>query len=301
MPQIITGTPGAGKTLLAVADIYAAVQAGRLVYSNIDGLNIPGVLPLPDTGWTACKDGSLVVIDEAQQIFPHDRNREAKLPETEIHAMELHRHRGIDITLMTQHPQLIHPNIVRLCTKHRHLVRIMGTNNVRMYTMDTPSERLSKADLRAGLIAPWRHPKHVFGLYRSAQLHPPRQPLPRVLLAALLAVPALGAFAAYGIGNFFTPGAEEVAALHQKTELRVAEIPPPAPHLDQITGCYADRLRCRCMGPGGTQVTEAECRRVVQEPIRTAASREALDAAAARRGTRSERGRVEVPSIIPGV
>lgn len=300
MPQIITGTPGAGKTLLAVADIYAAVQAGRLVYSNIDGLNVPGVLPLPDTGWTSCKDGSLVVIDEAQQIFPHDRNRESKLPDSEIHAMELHRHRGIDITLLTQHPQLLHQNIVRLCTKHRHLVRLLGTHNVRLYSMDTPSERLSKSDLRAALVAPWRHPKHVYGLYRSAQLHPPRQPFPRILLGAMLLVPALGAFAFYGVTNFLITD-EPQASIPQKTELRVAQIPPPPSYLDQITGCYADRLRCRCMGPGGSQVTEAECRRVVQEPIRTAAAREALEAASERRGTRSERGRVEVPSIIPGI
>lgn len=302
MLSLITGTPGAGKTLLAVWDIYSAVQAGRLVYARVEGINIPGVQAFPQDGWTSCKDGALVVIDEAQELWPRDKDRTSALPKTEIEAMERHRHRGFDIIIITQHPSLINAHILALVGKHRHLVRVMGTGNVRLFTMDQASERLAKSDLRAALIQPWRHPKVVFGMYRSAQLHPPRQPIPMVLVVAIVGVVGLASYAVWGVGNFFDTGEEEaeqpvtasssipaIAWAEKYTASATQAVPVPVSEaVDTITGCYADRLRCRCVGARAAEISDAQCRGLIGSPIRSRASVEAVLAAQERRGTRSD-------------
>ncbi|MEO5367824.1 MAG: zonular occludens toxin domain-containing protein [Magnetococcus sp. WYHC-3] len=319
MLSLITGTPGAGKTLIAVWDIYCAVQAGRLVYARVEGINIPGVQPFPDDGWTSCKDGSLVVIDEAQELWPRDKDRTSALPKTEIEAMERHRHRGMDIICITQHPSLINAHILALVGKHRHLVRVMGTANVRLFTMDQASERLSKSDLRAALVQPWRHPKQVFGMYRSAQLHPPRQPVPKLLVLALLAVVGLSSYAVWGIGNFFGAAGEDqeepvkkssgvssavpaIAWAEKHTGAVLEEARRGLEAVETVTGCYADRLRCRCVGARAREISEAQCRGLIGSPIRTAASAEAVVAAQERRGTRSDRAATDgLLASLPGV
>ncbi|EQD37260.1 Zonular occludens toxin, partial [mine drainage metagenome] len=43
-----------------------ALDAGRPCYSDIEGLNMPGVLPAPDD-WRTTPEGSFIVYDEAQK------------------------------------------------------------------------------------------------------------------------------------------------------------------------------------------------------------------------------------------
>ena len=51
MMRLITGTPGAGKSLFAVSEIVKAVKDGRTVYTNIEGMDLEGVFPLDDKDW----------------------------------------------------------------------------------------------------------------------------------------------------------------------------------------------------------------------------------------------------------
>jgi zona occludens toxin (predicted ATPase) len=310
--KLITGTPGAGKTLLAVWEIWTAVTAGRLVYARVEGINIPGVQPFPESGWTCCADGSLIVIDEAQECWPADKDRVSALPKTEIEAMERSRHRGIDLILITQDPRLINAHILHLVGNHRHLCRVMGTANVRLYTMDSCSERLSKSELRAGLLVPWRHPKSVFSMYKSAQLHPPKQRLPTAVLAVIGFVPLALGFGAYGLGNFFGAWDADQVVANGRTEVTQALVARVVPEAEKnlglvvrlprenITGCYADRLRCRCVGPGGSQVSEAECRGIIGAPIRTAASAEVWAGRAGERGAQRSSGASSASPGLPG-
>lgn len=66
--KLITAPPGTGKTLLLIKMIFEYLKEGRRVYSNIDQLKIEEVLPFPHNGdWRDFPDGSVVIIDEAQE------------------------------------------------------------------------------------------------------------------------------------------------------------------------------------------------------------------------------------------
>lgn len=62
--SLLTSPPGTGKTLKAVSIILEKLKEGYVVYSNIIGLNVPGVLPLEfNADW---RD-----LDDFKRSFPH--------------------------------------------------------------------------------------------------------------------------------------------------------------------------------------------------------------------------------------
>ncbi len=114
------GLPGAGKTWEAVVKrIIPALQAGRMVYARINGLDHTKIaevaelevervrellheIPEADVlKWNdQVKNDALVVLDEAQNFWPHGSTR--SVPPDQIKAVAEHRHRGLDIVLMCQ-------------------------------------------------------------------------------------------------------------------------------------------------------------------------------------------------------
>src|SRR5690349_3808698 len=122
MIYLFTGSPGSGKTLSAMEFIEQCQKEdpGRIIYSaNIEGMCMPGVLPLDDEGirrWhEVCEPNSLIVVDEAQRYWRAQRSGD---PSQAVIEMETHRHDGIDIVLMTQHPTFLHANIRKLTNVH---------------------------------------------------------------------------------------------------------------------------------------------------------------------------------------
>ena len=69
MIYLITATPGSGKTLWAVNEIFKRVNEPEPwnIFSNIDGLKLDTAEPLKEK-FTDYPPRSLVIIDEAQQI-----------------------------------------------------------------------------------------------------------------------------------------------------------------------------------------------------------------------------------------
>ncbi|MBV7614457.1 zonular occludens toxin domain-containing protein, partial [Escherichia coli] len=69
MITLITATPGSGKTLWAVKEIFARANEAEPwnIFSNIDGLKLDTAQPLKDS-FEDYPPRSLVVIDEAQKI-----------------------------------------------------------------------------------------------------------------------------------------------------------------------------------------------------------------------------------------
>ena len=68
-----TGLPGAGKTLLTIAELLELQkrEPSTVVYTcGVAGINVPGWLELDDgTKWHELPPQSVVLIDEAQRIF----------------------------------------------------------------------------------------------------------------------------------------------------------------------------------------------------------------------------------------
>jgi len=183
MITLITGTPGGGKTAHAV-DLLSSEYVGRPVFViGIRDLVVDHAVVPPVEQWTEEKaspedpdhkqawftfpPNAVVVIDEAQTVF-RPRPVGSKVP-LEVQAFETHRHLGIDFVLITQHPNLIDSNIRRLVGRHRHIrTTALGRHMFEWQEVGDPDSTSSRA---LSAKTRYRLPKHVFGQYRSAELH----------------------------------------------------------------------------------------------------------------------------------
>jgi len=169
---LITAVPGSGKTLRTVWYADKAVKAGELVFaSNVNGLAIPQVVDFEDpTKWQELPTGSILIVDEAQQFFRAAKSGDP-VPDY-IKAMETIRHQGIRLILITQHPALIHSNIRALVGLHEHLVRENGKQSAKVYRRNSVIDNVrSHTALAREDSETWAYPKHVFELYKSAEVH----------------------------------------------------------------------------------------------------------------------------------
>lgn len=200
--HVLTGNPREGKTLWAVQMIDNAIKEGsRPVFSNITGLNIPGVQIAPPD-WNTLPNGAIAVYDEAQEIeHPESTNRDgsphlmyaatAKAGfETDpwLKNLSTHGKRGIDLYFITQHPTLIHHQIRKYTEAHKHFVRTMGMSRASIYTwykrtVTAVDQRLEKAQAEVQL---WKYPKHLYEKYKSADLHNIKTRIPKKAWAALV-------------------------------------------------------------------------------------------------------------------
>lgn len=143
--------------------------------------------------------GSLVVIDEAQRLMG-TRSAATKVPQY-IEALAMHRHHGLDIVLITQHPSFLDSFVRRLVQRHMHVsIKPVGR---KLYEwnecVDQPdsSVNIAKAIERTFVV-----PKKSFGMYKSAEVHTkPKRRIPKSLIFVVLFVPLLIGFTLYTIGN----------------------------------------------------------------------------------------------------
>jgi len=191
---LITGLPGNAKTLYTIAQVKAwAERENRPVfYSGIPELKLDWQQIEP-TEWAKCPPGAIVVIDEAQKIF---RNRSlGATPPQYVQDLETHRHLGIDLVFITQHPTLIDPAVRKLTQKHQHLVRIWGMEVSTVHTWHAVRDNCDKPVARKDSEKQkWAFDKSVFKLYKSAEQHTMKRSIPlRVKLLALVPVVLIAA------------------------------------------------------------------------------------------------------------
>ncbi len=230
MITVITGTPGAGKTLYTIAKLLQPlvgttvtakdengdqVQIPRTIYTNINGLQLDHQLigpggtwdqskskdwtfePIPGTDgqglrdWhTWAKPGSVIIYDEFQKVWP-PRPNGAPVP-PDLQALDTHRHMGVDLILISQTPNNFDRHIAGLTGRHLHVRRFGNMGLTIVYEWD----HLSRTLMYSKAIAknPWKYDKKVFQLYKSAELHTKQ---PRKLPAHLFIVGIALAAAAY--------------------------------------------------------------------------------------------------------
>lgn len=183
---IITGTPGTGKTALAVKMIkdFLDVNPERPVYAaGINGLKLPHLKVPPRDEWaepfqhpddpsiTAFRftfpPGSLVVIDEAHDFFPM-RGAGSRVPPYTA-AMKTHRHLGIDFILMTQGPGFLDPEIRGLCGKYIHLRDHWSGRKLHEWA-EVVDPKATSSRARATTLS-YKIPKEVYSLYKSSSMH----------------------------------------------------------------------------------------------------------------------------------
>lgn len=207
MITLFTGIPGAGKTA-SMIEFLRNLPGDRPLFVHYDpnsktspdqvllaeGLKIPHTKIHGDNWPSEVPNGAIFVVDECQDCW-RPRGSGSKVPPA-IAAMETHRHRGVDILLTTQGPNLLDANVKALVGRHIH-IRNTGIMGRWQYEWPEISSALQwKTCINKKRI---RLPKKAFELYTSSSLHiAPVFGVPRMLIiAALLLV--LSAFMIYGV------------------------------------------------------------------------------------------------------
>jgi len=214
MIELHTGVPGSGKTLNMVSRLAGIIaswgskpeEARPIFVLGIPQLALPHAeLPLksvqitkagspslvPD--WDLIPDGSLVIIDEAQGVFP-PRSSASTAPD-HVAWLNTHRHHGIDIWITTQHPKLIDGSVRALVGRHRHFRRLFGWNKCMIYEWDSCSDSLS--GFKNAVSSPWFYPKNAYKWYKSAEIHTKQ----KFKTPAFLGILGLG----FGLCLYFIP------------------------------------------------------------------------------------------------
>lgn len=275
MITLITGVPGSGKTLYTIGKILEAVKEGRDVYSDIDGLSIDGVEKAPDD-WRDTPDGSLVVYDECQQKYgPEGAGGRSSRPD--IAAMEIHRHTGHDLILITQHANLLHSHVRRLVGKHHHVSRVMGGSVAKIYTQDKAFKTDSRRELQLSDEQTWTYPKKHFQHYKSATVHTHKFKIPTKVKYGIATMAVLVCLAvALGMNTrLFRPTVPDIVENNQSAQpymITPDDHPVVVNVIEEklpLMGCIATDRFCTCYTEEMTPlaVSEAECRNTISKPL----------------------------------
>lgn len=292
---LVTGVNGAGKTLMTVAEVADMAKSWAADPSKSRPLYVHGIrdlslehTPLPlyplkgkpgddyrrttlgqpaepvAVDWPSVEQGALVVIDEAQKLFP-SRAVGSPIPE-HVRWFEDGRQLGITVILITQNPTSVDVEIRKRCGLHRHYdKRPFGMVSVREWTGHVQTS-MKGGDPTVRVL---RVRKDVFGLYSSALQHGEKIkqrfplwaliPLAGVALG-VVAVPALfgtmgNAMSGKGLASrpvAAAPGASAVpVALPVSASAAVLAAAPPASAASAPLGCISMGPRCLCVDQAG--------------------------------------------------
>lgn len=233
MITLITGVPGSGKTLMAVSDLAKKVDkewAGRKIFIHgIPDLTIP-TEPIPDghsiqdmhvwLKWPE-NNGSILVIDEAQNIFP-PRSAGSKTPEI-VEWLHVHRHSGVDIILITQMPGRIDKQVRDLVGAHYHIHKTpLG---VRMRYFWDYCENNPRTGMKNARPEVYKFDKKSFGLYKSAEIHTKvKTPKSRVLWVIPIALVVFGMTSYMGYSLLSGLGSSEKDVAENSSLSSVVEV-----------------------------------------------------------------------------
>lgn len=224
MLRLITGIPGAGKTLYAVSLLKKAVEENlalppnqqRKIYSDITGLKMEGI-ELPPLDWRETPPRSLLVYDEAQFHKPFQPTRGLSAFDY-IQELTIHRKTGHEIWYITQDPKRLHNNILDMVEQHHHLDRPYGAKLATIFKF-RGVERITKSEAakeRAESKTLFNYDKKLFDLYQSSQvddgikLRLPPKLIFFVMLPLLLLAFALYMFFGTGSQNLLKGGQDVV-------------------------------------------------------------------------------------------
>lgn len=295
--HIQTGLPGSAKTLRLITYVKALSERENrhVYYHGINDLQLSWTKLDDPKLWYDLPEGSIIFIDECQDLFPvHD----TKLASQEyVLQLAKHRHKGYDLFLITQHPMNIHAFVRRLTDKHWHNIRAFGmqASNVHEWNRVIDYPEKNKKD---GITTIFKFPKESFKFYKSAEVHTIQRKIPKRIIW-LLVIPFLLAgfgYVAYtklnpahtrdlmktndpSLKNGTAADATYKASMpkldyFESHQPRVADLPSTAPVYDEITkpsvapvpaACVLFRNKCTCYSQQAThlQTSDSVCRQIV--------------------------------------
>lgn len=309
MITLMTGLPGHGKTQFALESIRAkAKKENRQVYYyGIKDLKIDDWLLMDDPHqWLSLPDGSIILIDECQRVFPN-RPTGSRVPD-HVQYFDTHRHKGYDVILITQDPGLLDSFIRKLVGEHFHTIRKFGGNSANVYRWESlhdGSKRSDRADACEKIAYSFK--KDIWALYPSATIHTVQRNIPKKIwlylpLAIIVAVGSIFLSVKFLMGLGRPPAVSPVSVVSsgsvgstvsnsdkgriktsseyiESLKPRVPGLPHTASFYDDAAhiysmpfpvACIANSRQCQCFTDQGTRIhgmDEVSCRTIVDTGI----------------------------------
>lgn len=166
--------------------------------------------------WYKLPYGAVMIIDEAQEFFP-PRSVGSKVPE-HIAKMNVHRHSGFDLHLVTQQPRLVDTQIRSVTGRHIHFHNPDNGEKVVRYQSSKLMDVENESSLKECLNLSYeKRDAKFYGSYYSAEIHTHKKIVPdfykKIIPSLLLALVGMGGagyvFMQLGFSEVFAGEAEE--------------------------------------------------------------------------------------------
>lgn len=215
MLYLISAPPRTGKSLKAIEIIFKYLNQGRVVYTNIIGIKIPGVITFTSSiqephDWRDLPNNSVIIYDEAHEHpafadrnLISDKQQMQKIRDIGI-SLTLHGHFGFDIYMITQNPRLLCAEVLASVGTHYIMRRKFGYDMATIFEYAEAKTTFSKHTAGDALNRTfWKYPKHLYKFYKSSEVHNIKKTFPAKYYAFAL-FPLLLIF--YGINNAYKTG-----------------------------------------------------------------------------------------------
>lgn len=246
MLTLISAPPRTGKTLKCIEEIFKCLNEGKIVYTNIVGIKIPGVFKFSSSteqphDWRdldhfkrihpELSDKSIAVFYDEAHEHPafadrnliQDKKRMAEVRDIGI-SLTLHGHFGFDVYLITQNPRLLCPEVLACVGTHYIMRRKFGYDFATIFEYAEAKTTFSKHTAKDALNRTyWKYPKHLYNYYVSSEVHNIKKTFPVKYygwVALIIGIFGLGTYKAYQTGFF---------GLIHKDKSVTAENKQPAP------------------------------------------------------------------------
>lgn len=259
---LITGKPGSFKTAKCASLAIDYLKAGRRVFTNIDEFNYEGVEKLPENDdWTNTPIGSVVIYDEAQQFeFLQYKGREKLSSDHRVKELEVHRHTGHDIILITQSPSFLHNHVLSLVGEHYHLHRAYGRSYADVflwrYTAHSPDSTGAKN--KAESHTKFKPDAKIFDKYKSTEVDTHKLKIPPLyfkLGGFLAAVLLLIVYMVFGSDNPFLSASKIKENADIASGKKDAQTTVVGSQAASVTTAFDPNIECR----KGVNVERPEC------------------------------------------
>lgn len=200
MLTLITGLPGASKTLNTLVKVEAECQGRDVYYFGIPELKLDWTEVSEEQllKWFDFPVGSVFVVDEAQRVWPSRANTK-EAPES-VKRMDKHRHQGIDFYIITQKPTNIDHGVRGFVQRHFHYERLFSRNGAREVEFQLCANDPQDKNLRKTAQSKWvPFNKKFFDKYKSAEIHTYKPKVPRSVYVVALGLLFAGGMTAYMI------------------------------------------------------------------------------------------------------
>lgn len=201
MITLITGVPGAGKTLNTLKQVQTewGDSDRPIYYRGIRELTLPWTEITDEQcrEWYNFEDNAVFVIDEIQQVFP--RRAPNIKPPAGVSRLDTHRHRGFDFYIITQKPKNFDFEARGYVGRHLHYERAFGREGTRQLewqeACDDPSDYHKRQEAQVTRI---KFDKKFYDVYKSAEVHTHKPRIPKKVwyfVAAIVGTLGLGGYA----------------------------------------------------------------------------------------------------------